>query len=162
MTDSRAPHRSQLLPRSMVLCAGGMLAFAFLAAAAVRIAGIPPAASPTAMRAASQVAPVTSRLLRFLDRADGAVVIQDARTGTVASVIAPGQETGFVRGVMRALARERRQHRVGAAVPFELTLWRDGELSLTDTATGRSIEMTAFGSSNRATFAALLTPGDAA
>ena len=162
MTDVRATNGSQMLPRSMVLLAGGTLAFAFLAAATARIADVPPAASPTAMRAATQVAPVTSRRLRFLDRADGAVVIQDARTGATASVIAPGQETGFVRGVMRALARERRQHGVGAAVPFELTLWRDGELSLTDTATGRSIEMTAFGTSNRATFAELLSAGDAA
>ena len=42
------------------------------------------------------------------------------------------------------------------APPFTLTAWRDGELSLTDTATGRSIELTAFGSTNRAAFAALL------
>ena len=45
---------------------------------------------------------------------------------------------------------------IGDGPPFTLTLWRDGELSLTDTATGRAIELTAFGTTNRATFAALL------
>ena len=60
-------------------------------------------------------------------------------------MIEPGQQTGFIRGVMRGLARERRMRGIGDAPPFNLSLWRDGELSLTDSATGRSIELTAFG-----------------
>ena len=56
---------------------------------------------------------------------------------------------------MRGLARERRSHGFGNDAPFTLTAWRDGELSLTDTATGRSIELTAFGADQpRAAFAA--------
>ena len=74
----------------------------------------------------------------------------------IVSVIEPGQQTGFIRGVMRGLARDRRSRGIGNAPPFNLTLWRDGELSLTDSATRRSIELTAFGSTNRAAFAALL------
>lgn len=155
----RSHDHADMLPRGTLIMAAAVVAFAFGAAATVRLAQIPPAASPAAMRAAAHVAPVASRSLRFLDRADGAVVIQDARTGGIASVIQPGEKTGFIRGVMRGLARERRQHGVGAVAPFTLTLWRDGELSLTDPATGRSIEMTAFGTSNRASFAALLAPG---
>jgi putative photosynthetic complex assembly protein len=156
--NATTPRRQEMLPRGTLILAGALVTFAFGAAAAVRIAGVPPVASPAAMRAASGVAPVASRDLRFSDRADGAVVILDVRSGRIASVIQPGEETGFVRGVMRGLARERHQRGIGAAEPFNLTLWRDGELSLTDSATGRSIEMTAFGSSNRATFAALLQP----
>ena len=72
------------------------------------------------------------------------------------AVIAAGQKTGFVRGVMRGLARDRRARGIDNRPPFTLTLWRDGELSLTDTATGRTIELSAFGPTNRATFAALL------
>lgn len=45
---------------------------------------------------------------------------------------------------------------IGNGPAFSLTEWRDGELSLTDTATGRTIELNAFGSTNRASFAALL------
>lgn len=148
-------HRA-MLPRGTVIIAVALFLFALTMTSIVRIAGIPPAASPVLLRAQSDIAPVQSRRLRFFDRADGAVVIHDVTLGKTASVIEPGQETGFIRGVMRGLARERRMHGIGDGPPFTLTLWQDGQLSLTDSATGRSIEMTAFGSSNRAAFAALL------
>jgi putative photosynthetic complex assembly protein len=147
--------QADMIPRSTVIGAGVLVAFALAAASIVRIADIAPAASPVLLRERAHIAPVKSRALRFVDRADGAVVIVDARGGT-AAVIAPGQKTGFVRGVMRGLARERHAHGIGDGPPFMLTLWRDGELSLIDTATGRAIELTAFGTTNRATFAALL------
>ncbi len=147
--------QADMIPRGTLIGAGALVAFALAAAGIARIADIPPAASPVLLRERAHIAPVKSRALRFVDRADGAVVIADVRGGT-AAVIAPGQETGFVRGVMRGLARERHAHGIGDGPPFTLTLWRDGELSLVDTATGRAIELTAFGSTNRATFAALL------
>ena len=147
-----------MLPRGTLIIAGALVAFALTAASIVRIFHIPPAASPELMRQAEHVAPVKSRTLRFVDRADGAVVIEDVGNGGVASIIAPGQQTGFIRGVMRGLARERRSHGIGNGPPFTLTLWKDGELSLTDTATKRTIELTAFGTTNRASFAVLLDP----
>lgn len=149
-------HHGDMLPRGTLVLAGALVLFAFGATVAVRVTGMPAAASPVALRAQANIAPVASRNLRFVDRADGAVVIEDVDHGDTASVIEPGQQTGFIRGVMRGLARERRMRGIGNGPPFRLTLWRDGELSLTDSATGRSIEMTAFGSSNRASFAALL------
>ncbi len=155
MSAAAHDHRN-MLPRGSVALACAMALFALGSVAVVRIARIPPSASPAAMRAAGHVAPVASRDLRFLDRRDGAVVIRDARTGGTAWIIEPGEKTGFIRGVMRGLARERRASGIGDAPPFNLTLWRDGELSLTDSATGRTIELTAFGTTNRATFAALL------
>ena len=158
---SATHHHGDMLPRGTLMIAGGLVLFALAATAVVRIADIPAAASPVAMRAQERIAAVASRDLRFVDRADGAVVIQDVGRGGIASVIEPGQQTGFIRGVMRGLARERRMHGIGDKPPFNLTLWRDGELSLTDSATGRSIELTAFGTANRAAFAALL-PGHAA
>jgi putative photosynthetic complex assembly protein len=155
-----AHSHADMLPRGTLITAGALVLFAFAATVTVRVAGIPAAASPAAMREANHVEAVASRDLRFIDRADGAVVIEDVR-GSTASVIEPGQQTGFIRGVMRGLARERRMRGLGDQPPFKLTLWRDGELSLTDSVTGRSIEMTAFGSSNRASFMALLPKGTA-
>ena len=152
---SRTARSPDLVPRPTLIAAGSLVLFAIAATGMMRIAGIAPAASPVLLRQQAHVAPVKTRVLRFIDRADGAVVIADMRGGT-AAVIAPGEQTGFVRGVMRGLARERRAHGIGDGPPFTLTLWRDGELSLTDSATGRAIELTAFGSTNRATFAALL------
>ncbi len=150
---------AEMLPRGALVTAGALVLFAFVATATVRIAGIPAAASPAALRAQEHVGAVSSRNLRFLDRVDGAVVIQDVDRGDTASIIAPGQQTGFIRGVMRGLARERRMRGIGEEPPFSLTQWRDGELTLTDSATGRSIELTSFGSTNRAAFAALLVEG---
>jgi putative photosynthetic complex assembly protein len=154
-----AHSHADMLPRGTLIIAGALVLFAFTAVATMRIAHVPAAASPVAMRDANHMVPVASRNLRFIDRADGAVVIQDADKGDDASVIEPGQKTGFIRGVMRGLARERRMRGIGAQPPFNLSLWRDGELSLTDTATGRSIELTAFGSTNRASFLVLLPNG---
>ena len=154
-----AHSHADMLPRGTLIIAGALVLFAFSATALVRVADIPAAASPVALRMANHVGLVASRNLRFVDRADGAVVIEDADKGGEASVIPPGQQTGFIRGVMRGLARERRARGIGNQPPFNLSLWRDGELSLTDSATGRSIELTAFGSANRASFLALLPAG---
>lgn len=155
MSAAAAP---QQVPKGALMMAGALVGFALLVTATMRIAHIPPAASPVALRASEHVAPLRTRNLRFVDQADGGVRIEDTGTGRIASMIAPGERTGFIRGVMRGLARERRMRGIGSRPPFTLTEWRDGELSLTDSATGRSIELAAFGSTNRASFAALLGP----
>jgi putative photosynthetic complex assembly protein len=151
-----AHDHADMLPRGTLMIAGSLVLFAIAATCIVRVAGIPASASPAALRAQAGIEQVSSRDLRFLDRVDGAVLIEDVRTGRTAFVIRAGEKTGFIRGVMRGLARERRSHGLGNEAPFNLTLWRDGELSLTDSATKRSIELTAFGATNRAAFAALL------
>ncbi len=51
-------------------------------------------------------------------------------------------------------------HGFGAEPHFELVAWGDGSLSLTDTASGRMIELGAFGPDNRAIFAGLLPVGE--
>ncbi|UVO50829.1 putative photosynthetic complex assembly protein PuhC [Sphingomonas sp. SUN019] len=145
-----------MLPRGALYFAGGLVIFALAATATARIANITPAASPAVLRAETKDAPIASRHLRFVDRGEGAVVITDTQTGQIAHIVKAGEETGFIRGVMRGLARERRMHGIGNTPPFVLTQWRDGQLSLDDSATGRSIELGAFGNTNRAAFAALL------
>ncbi len=148
----------QTLPRGALVLATSLVLFSLAATSAVRIAHLPPSASPVLLRQQEGVVPARTRDLRFSDRPDGSVLIEDVSTGGTASVIQPGSNSGFIRGVMRGLARERRMHGVGEPPPFRLTLWHDGELSLTDSATGRTIELGAFGATNRAAFAALLGP----
>ena len=65
---------------------------------------------------------------------------------------------GFVRGVMRGLAHERKVRGIGAAAPFRLSEWQGGRLDLEDTATGRHIDLEAFGTTNRDAFLQLLHP----
>ena len=152
---------NERVPKSMLIMAGALIAVAFTMTATMRIAKIPPAASPSLLRSAEHAQIVKTRTLRFIDEPNRGVRIEDAGTGATASTIVPQQQTGFIRGVMRGLARERRMHGIGGGPPFTLTEWNDGELSLTDTATGRSIELNAFGTTNRASFAALLTNTEA-
>lgn len=155
---SAALHRhDDMLPKGALVIAGALVLFSLAVTTIVRVAHIAPSASPVALRAAGHVAPLASRNLRFTDRADGAVVIEDVGTGHVAGMVEPGTKSGFIRGVMRGLARDRHMRGIGDGPPFTLTAWKDGELSLVDTATGRTLELGAFGGTNRAAFAALLT-----
>jgi putative photosynthetic complex assembly protein len=66
-------------------------------------------------------------------------------------------QNGFLRGTLRGFARIRRSDGVGAIPPMLLTGYADGRLVLADPSTGRLVELEAFGSSNEAVFARLLT-----
>lgn len=99
--------------------------------------------------------------LRFEDRADGAVLILRAADNAVVAVLRPGTN-GFVRGVMRGFARDRRARGLDSGPPFLLTRWRDGRLTLSDTATGRSIDLRAFGTTQTASFTSILGAAGAA
>ncbi len=98
---------------------------------------------------------VAARDLTFADGTDGSVIVTDARDGTPVQVFTG--ENGFVRGTMRGMARTRRSEGLGPQDPFRLAAWSDGRLTLDDPATGRHIELQAFGSSNTEVFTHLLT-----
>jgi putative photosynthetic complex assembly protein len=96
------------------------------------------------------------RELRFVDAPGGDVLALDARSGdTVARFTG---EQGFVRGTLRALARERNRRGLGPETPLQLVAHSDGRLTLHDPSTGARIGLEAFGSSNLAVFA-VLRPG---
>ena len=99
--------------------------------------------------------------MRFEDSVDGSVAIYEAETDRTIAVLSPGTN-GFIRGVLRGFARERRQNDVGQEPPFRLTLWQGGGLTLQDPQTGRSVELEAFGQTNFAAFARLLPDGSQA
>ena len=123
-----------------------MIGLALMGAVAGRIAGTGPVEETGSV--------VASRDLRFADRADGAVVVTDARTEQTVDVLQG--EQGFIRATMRGLARARHSNGDGAVAPFRLTAWSDGRLTLDDATDGRHLELQAFGSLNVASFARLL------
>ena len=86
---------ADMLPRGTLAIAGGLVFFALAATSLVRVLGVPPSASPVALRAQTHVAAVETRNLRFLDRRDGAVVILDVATGHQAGLIAAGEKTAL-------------------------------------------------------------------
>lgn len=151
MASAGSAGRPGSFPRGALLGAAALVGFALLAAAAARVGGLGTSSIPVAEA-------VQSRELRFEDRSDGAVAVYDGREDRMVALLPPGTN-GFVRGVMRGLARERRQREVDARPPFRLTRWSDGRVSLEDTGTGRRIELEAFGPTNLGAFARLLDSG---
>jgi putative photosynthetic complex assembly protein len=99
---------------------------------------------------------VITKQLRFEDRSDGAIAVISASDGRVVKVIEG--EAGFVRGILRAMARERRIKEVNQTIPFELIARADGRLTLLDPATGNRIDLESFGKDNVIEFAVLLKP----
>jgi putative photosynthetic complex assembly protein len=139
---------------------GGIVAISFALAASVSLGFFPRQAVPAEARAAAGVEAVAERSLRFLDEADGTVRAEDAASGAELGRWGPG-EGGFVRSTVRSLVHQRRIRGEGSKVPFELTEWDNGGLTLSDPVTGRAVEVNAFGADNRAVFAALLPQGEA-
>jgi putative photosynthetic complex assembly protein len=145
-TTSATPDRPSF-PQVPLYGAAALVAFALCAAVFGRMNGSgvePPRAPVTA-----------ERNLRFADRPDGAVIVSNADTGQLIDVMT-GQN-GFLRGTVRGFARTRRADGVGKMPPLRLTGYADGRLVLFDPATGRNVELEAFGSENEAVFVRLLT-----
>ena len=145
--QTRTMAQNNGLNRGMVAL-GVVVLVTLLAVATARLAGYRPAAA-----AAGPV--VASADLRFEDAAAGVVRIYDWHSGRVLADLEPG-DGSFIRGVLRSLVRERRSHELGMVAPFHIARHADGKLTLEDTATGRRIELQAFGPTNAGAFAALL------
>jgi putative photosynthetic complex assembly protein len=147
LRQDNSPPRAALIAVATLLCA------TLLLIAVARRATLDPAGN--APQAADVIQVHAEAALNFADRADGAVIVSDAADGKVVAVLQPGTH-GFVRGVLRGLARDRRMQGIGARQPFVLTQWGDGRLTLRDSATGRTIDLRAFGTAQTAAFAAIL------
>lgn len=160
---SHAHSHEQTVPRPALIAAGALVFGTLGLASAVSLGFLEREAVPSVARAEADIGIAQFRELTFSDRDDGAVVIADAATDEEIRVIeTETQSGGFIRGVLRGMARERRGYGIGAEPAFRLTLWEDGSLSLVDLATQRSVELGAFGPDNRAVFMTLLKSGDAA
>lgn len=142
------PFHGKTLPRAALVGAGLLVAATIFASGTARLTGI----GTTRLPAAETVA---SAELRFLDREDGAVLVQRYPDETLIAVL-PAGTNGFARGVLRGLARDRRLAHLGAGPPFRLVRWSDGRLSLEDPTTDRVIAIEAFGPTNAQVFADLL------
>ncbi len=135
-----------------ILIGAGMLVLASLVAVGASRIGLLPGADDKPIVAAS-AREVSHAELDFADREDGAVIITSA---TGREVVIPPATGGFVRGVVRGLARDRRARGIGREPGFRLAKWSDGKLTLTDTATGQRLELDGFGPTNRQAFDDLL------
>jgi putative photosynthetic complex assembly protein len=145
------------IPRPPVVTRGMALGTAAVVAFTLALASLGHDAPTDPARAGER--PLAARDLAFEDRADGAVLVRDARTGAVIETLEPGSE-GFVRASMRGLVRQRRLAGLGAEQPFRLSTWPDGRITLLDTATGHTMELHAFGRTNAEAYLKLLATGE--
>jgi putative photosynthetic complex assembly protein len=125
---------------------GGLLLLTLAAATwQSQVGGGPVAAEATSVQ--------WQRSLRFEDLPNGDIAVLDASTQR--EVARFQGEQGFLRGSLRALARERQRSGMGSQAPFELSGHVDGRITLRDTATGQRIALESFGPTNSAVFAQL-------
>lgn len=137
-------------PRGALAAAAALVVVSLAVTSVVRLTGAGPSGTPV-----PSFPPAHSIDLRFDDDSDGSVRVRRGRDDHSVAILAPGTN-GFVRGVVRGLAHDRKTRGIGATPPFRLSQWSDGRLVLLDTATGRVIDLDAFGASNKAAFELLL------
>lgn len=142
------PFLREPFPRKVLIAFGSLILFFLILVIVARIMGYN----------ASQMPPseaIATREIRFIDQPDGSTLVVDSQAGTTISTLAAGGE-GFIRGVLRATNRTRHLSKVPPEAPYRLDQLADGRLTLTDLATGKVIELIAFGHTNVAAFAAFL------
>ena len=145
------PDHTTRVPRSQIVRVVLLTGFAVGAVAIGRLGDIGTTRLPEAQ--AVQVLDLTVQ-----DRSDGAVALSDARNGSLVALVQPGQD-GFLRAALRVMAQARLREGLPREPPFRLTRWDNGTLSLDDLASGRRINLEAFGPTNAAAFARLLHQG---
>ncbi len=141
--------------RAPLLLMGGLIAASLVLTASVTLGFLPKQSVPAEARAAAGIDVAQKRSLRFFDEADGSVRIEDGASGEVLARHGVGAG-GFIRATVRSLVHQRRIRGLGPEVAFTLTRWENDTLTLSDPATGRSLEVSAFGPDNRAVYQELL------
>lgn len=156
MTEPHHHHEIRI-PRSVLIGFGLLLAGVVTAVALFRFSGMEPLAQvPEPQHVVDQ------RELRFVDGGGGTVEVLEVRDGAadvLIQVIEPG-DGGFIRGVLRSMARARRADGISDEQPFVLIHAANGTVLLEDPTTGQRIDLQAFGPASVEAFKALLASAD--
>lgn len=141
-------HHQQHIPRGILAGAGALVLFVLLATALGRWSGMGEAYAPR-----GEVLREVN--LRVSDKDDGSLAILNADDGKTIHVVQAGED-GFIRATLRGLVRDRKRAGFGDDVPFKLSQWSDGALTVSDITTNRRINLEAFGATNSGAFARFL------
>ena len=134
----------RMVPRGAILGAAALIGFALVVASVGRLTGIGAVREDYATS-------VQSMSFRFEDRTDGGIAVIAPESGAVIGVVPAGTD-GFVRTVLRSFAFDRQRHSVGAGPAFVIARWSDGHSTIEDPATGRRVDLAAFGAANMQAF----------
>ncbi|MGF1502949.1 MAG: photosynthetic complex assembly protein PuhC [Paracoccaceae bacterium] len=142
----------EAFPRGLLLAVGLLLATSLVGVAYLRLSGFEPInQGPTVA-----TAELSSTFVIETDSAGGGTAFLHPETGAVLGRLAEGKD-GFLRGLLRALERQRMQNGVSGNPPVELIRWEGGHLALRDPATTWRIELIGFGRDNYATMVQVLS-----
>jgi len=134
----------RMVPRGAILGAAALIGFSLIAASVGRLTGVGTVRTDYANS-------VQRMSFRFEDRADGGISVIAPESDATIGVVPAGTD-GFVRTVLRSLAFDRRRHGVGAGPAFVIAKWSDGHSTIDDPATGRRVDLAAFGVANMQAF----------
>ena len=95
--------------------------------------------------------PRASLTLRFIEQADGGLSVVDMASGREMDHLAEG-ENGFLRTMIRVIRRDVSSMPGIISMPFRIESWQDHRVTLTDSATDRSVDLRAFGPTNAEVF----------
>jgi len=123
-------------PRIPLFTTVAVLGSVLVVCTAARFSGFatPPAPPPV----------IATTELTFSDLPDGGVAVHDFSSGKIVSTIA-ARNDGFLRTTLRVLVGQREKENLGQEKPFRLSALAGGRMELTDTATGQTVELEAFG-----------------
>lgn len=146
--------------RVPLMLMGGIVLISIVLTALTQLGFFERSAVPEQTRAEEGMKPVAMQTLRFFDEEDGTVRVENGPRTEVLGRFGPGQG-GFIRASVRSLVHQRRIRGHGPEVPFELSEWEDGALTLSDPVTGKTVEVGYFGPDNRLIFANMLPAKEA-
>lgn len=136
------------IPRPVLYAAAALVVLTITLSAFGRYTGVGVSSTPEATV-------VATRDLLFTDRTDGSILVTDADSGQVAYIAEPGTN-GFLRGVMRGIARIRKLEKISPEIPYRLVQWHNGRLSIVDPATGWDVKLELFGPDNYGVFVRMM------
>lgn len=126
-----------------------LAAVAMVVVTALAVVGSAPWWRETATTAAAP--PRVAMLLRFEADSSGNLTVRKLPGGEVVDSLDP-DAGGFVRTMVRVIRRDLGAGANVDAMPFQLSAWQDGRMALLDTATGRSVDLRAFGPTQAGVF----------
>jgi putative photosynthetic complex assembly protein len=135
---------NRMVPKGAIIGAAALMGFSLVAASLGRLTGV-------GTVRADYASTVQTESFRFEDRTDGGISVIAPETGATIGVVPAGTD-GFVRTVLRSLAFDRQRHGVGAGPAFIIARWADGHSTIDDPATGRRVDLAAFGAANMQAF----------
>jgi putative photosynthetic complex assembly protein len=139
---------NRMVPKGAIVGAAALISFSLVVASLGRLTGV-------GTVRADYAGTVQTEFFRFEDRTDGGISVIAPETGATIGVVPAGTD-GFVRTVLRSLAFDRQRHGIGAGPAFIIAKWVDGHSTIDDPATGRRVDLAAFGAVNMLAFERLV------